>query len=235
MAEEIKSVEQNPTNLDDAETENKETKTESAKKKGGMTIPNILTLFRIILIPVFIICYYIFQKHDSYLFSYSDGGITVGELVLALIFAIASITDFFDGKIARKYNLVTTFGKFADPLADKMLVFATMTVFLVTYADGLPAGPLIPVWVYVVMLVREFMVSGIRMLAAQRGEVIAAGMLGKIKTFVTMVALFICFFAGIHKSVLYIGQILIYVSCLLTILSGAEYLWKSRKMVFESI
>ena len=233
MADEIKNVEETPENEGASATEIKEEKT--AGKKRGMTVPNILTLFRIFLIPVFIICYYIFLEHDSYIFSYNGGGLTVGALVLAIIFAAASVTDFFDGKIARKHNLVTTFGKFADPLADKMLVFAAMTVFLVTNVNGLPNGPLIPVWVYVIMLIREFMVSGIRMLAAQRGEVIAAGMLGKIKTFVTMIALFICFFFGIHKSVLYIGQILIYISCILTILSGAEYLWKSRKIVFESI
>ena len=234
MTDDIKNVEQNSNNNDTASS-NEEVIDKEPKKRRGMTLPNVLTLFRIILIPVFIICYYVFLKHDNYIFSYNGGGLTVGSLILAIIFAVASITDFFDGKIARKYNQVTTFGKFADPLADKMLVFSAMTVFLVTIVDGLPYGPLIPVWCYVVMLIREFMVSGIRMLAAQRGEVIAAGMLGKVKTFVTMVALFICFFAELHVAVLYIGQILIYISCILTILSGAEYLWKSRKIVFESI
>lgn len=202
----------------------------------GMTVPNILTLFRIILIPLMIVVYYVFKDSNIYVYQASNGShLSLMWLLIAIIFFVAGWTDFFDGMLARKYNLITTFGKFTDPLADKMLVFSSMTLLVVTSADGLPNGPLVPVWCFVIMLIREFMVSGIRMLAASRGEVIAAGWLGKWKTFVTMIAIWVLFFYQTATFVLYAGQILMYISCLLTLLSGAEYLWNSRKIVFESI
>ena len=212
------------------------TEEKNIKKRRGMTIPNMLTLFRIILIPLMIIIYYV-MDNEPYLFYVSNGTYCLSWkwVIIAIIFFVAGFTDFFDGMIARKYNLITTFGKFADPLADKMLVFSSMTLLVVTVADGLPYGPLVPVWCFVIMLIREFMVSGIRMLAASRGEVIAAGWLGKWKTFITMVAIWVLFFYQTAPFVLYAGQVLMYISCLLTLLSGAEYLWNSRKIVFESI
>ncbi|MBR6288168.1 MAG: CDP-diacylglycerol--glycerol-3-phosphate 3-phosphatidyltransferase [Acholeplasmatales bacterium] len=214
------------------------TEEKNIKKRRGMTIPNMLTLFRIILIPLMIIIYYV-MGDSPYLFNVVSNGTTYclswKWVIIAIIFFVAGFTDFFDGMIARKYNLITTFGKFADPLADKMLVFSSMTLLVVTVADGLPYGPLVPVWCFVIMLIREFMVSGIRMLAASRGEVIAAGWLGKWKTFITMVAIWVLFFYQTAPFVLYAGQVLMYISCLLTLLSGAEYLWNSRKIVFESI
>jgi len=214
------------------------TEEKNIKKRRGMTIPNMLTLFRIILIPLMIIIYYV-MGDSPYLFNVVSNGTTYclswKWVIIAIIFFVAGFTDFFDGMIARKYNLITTFGKFADPLADKMLVFSSMTLLVVTVADGLPYGPLVQVWCFVIMLIREFMVSGIRMLAASRGEVIAAGWLGKWKTFITMVAIWVLFFYQTAPFVLYAGQVLMYISCLLTLLSGAEYLWNSRKIVFESI
>ena len=214
------------------------TEEKNIKKRRGMTIPNMLTLFRIILIPLMIIIYYV-MGDSPYLFNVVSNGtlycLSWKWVIIAIIFFVAGFTDFFDGMIARKYNLITTFGKFADPLADKMLVFSSMTLLVVTVADGLPYGPLVPVWCFVIMLIREFMVSGIRMLAASRGEVIAAGWLGKRKTFITMVAIWVLFFYQTAPFVLYAGQVLMYISCLLTLLSGAEYLWNSRKIVFESI
>jgi CDP-diacylglycerol--glycerol-3-phosphate 3-phosphatidyltransferase len=200
-------------------------------RKKYMTLPNKLTLARIVLIPVMVVIYYIPWFRENIIFL----NISWLYFILFIIFALGSITDLLDGKIARKYNLITTFGKFADPLADKMLVFSSMTLLVVTVADGLPYGPLVPVWCFVIMLIREFMVSGIRMLAASRGEVIAAGWLGKWKTFITMVAIWVLFFYQTAPFVLYAGQVLMYISCLLTLLSGAEYLWNSRKIVFESI
>ena len=214
------------------------TEEKNIKKRRGMTIPNMLTLFRIILIPLMIIIYYV-MGDSPYLFNVVSNGtlycLSWKWVIIAIIFFVAGFTDFFDGMIARKYNLITTFGKFADPLADKMLVFSSMTLLVVTVADGLPYGPLVPVWCFVIMLIREFMVSGIRMLAASRGEVIAAGWLGKWKTFITMVAIWVLFFYQTAPFVLYAGQVLMYISCLLPLLSGADYLWNSRKIVFESI
>lgn len=207
---------------------------QEVKKRGKMTLPNKLTLIRIILIPVMYIVYYIPYLRDNYIFLH----VSYAFFIDFFIFVIASVTDFFDGFIARKYNLVTTFGKFADPLADKMLTFSALTILLIEKVDvlgGVENHRLVPVWVFAVMLCREFMVSGIRMLSAGKGTVIAAKMLGKIKTFVTMIAIGVLFFYGIHEVVMYIGLGLIYVACLFTIISGAEYLWKSRAIILESV
>ena len=103
-----------------------------------------------------------------------------------------------------------------------------MAMFLVyPYNAGLlPKGPLVPLWVYVVMLIREFAVSGVRMVAAKNGEAIAAGKTGKWKTFITMVAIIVLFLSGLHDAVIYAGQVLVYIACLLTIISGIEYIVK---------
>lgn len=196
-----------------------------------MTLPNKLTLLRIILIPVMIVLFYIPWLSENNIFL----GVSYLYFIEFLIFIIASLTDFLDGYIARKYNLITTFGKFADPLADKMLVFSSMAILMINNSGVIPMGPLVPMWVFVVMIIREFMVSGIRMLVSTKGVVIAAGWMGKWKTFVTMIAILVLFMSGIHESVIYIGQILMYVACLLTIISGAQYFWRSRSVILESV
>ena len=201
-----------------------------------MTLPNKLTMLRIVLIPVMIVLCYIPWLKENKIFL----NVSWLYFLLLIIFAIASFTDFLDGKIARKYNLVTTFGKFADPLADKLLVFTALTILMLnlepTYAVfGDKALSLVPMWAFLIILIREFMVSGIRMVAASNGVVIAAAMLGKRKTFVTMIAIIICFLGGMHNVVAIIGFIMIMVSTLLTIASGIEYFWKNRKIILESI
>ena len=206
-----------------------------------MNLPNKLTMLRILIVPVMIILFYIPWLKNNFLFSYTIDSKTYGLTWLffieLLLFIIASITDFLDGYLARKNNLVTSFGKFADPLADKILVFSIMAMFLVyPYNAGLlPKGPLVPLWVYVVMLIREFAVSGVRMVAAKNGEAIAAGKTGKWKTFITMVAIIVLFLSGLHDAVIYAGQVLIYIACLLTIISGIEYFVKGRKHILKSI
>ncbi len=198
------------------------------KERHGMTLPNKLTLLRILIIPIMVVLFYITPlRSNAFL------GVSYLYLIEFVLFALASITDFLDGNIARKYNLVTTFGKFLDPLADKLLVFTAMVIFM---ADGVSYNgvELLPLWVFIIMLIREFGVSGIRMLASSKGEVIAAGKMGKIKTFTTMIALCISFFVGIHAVVFWIAYVLIMVSCLLTIISGIEYFYNSRKIIFES-
>ena len=135
-----------------------------------MNLPNKLTLLRVVLIPVFVVLLLL------------EGGQNYTLRIAALIvFCIASFTDFLDGQIARRNNLVTNFGKFMDPLADKMLVLSAMCYFV---EIGLMPG-----WVVAVVLLREFGVSGLRLLAVEQGIVIAAAWSGKIKTGVTMVAL----------------------------------------------
>ena len=135
------------------------------------TTANKLTVLRIILVPVFMVLLYLGQTYWA-----------------LAVYIIACVSDFVDGKIARKYNQITDFGKFMDPLADKMLVLAAMCYFV-------EVG-LIPGWVVAVVLLREFGVSGLRLLAVEQGIVIAAAWSGKIKTGVTMVALGVLILAG---------------------------------------
>ena len=196
-----------------------------------MTLPNKLTLLRIFLIPVMIIIFYIPWFKEVKVI----GELTLLYLVEFAIFAIASITDFLDGHIARSRGLVTTFGKFADPLADKMLVFSAMAILMLEPVILPVTKSTMPMWIFVIMIIREFMVSGIRMLVASKGVVIPAGKLGKFKTFTTMVAICILFFSQLHIAVAYAGQIMMYIACLFTVISGAEYFWQSRKVIFESI
>ncbi len=198
-----------------------------------MNLPNKLTLGRIVAIPIMIIIAYIPYLQNNFFLE-----VSYANFINFIIFALASCTDFLDGHIARKYNLVTTFGKFADPLADKILV---MIAFFILFMQGktIEIGSinleLIPMWGLSIIILREFMVSGVRLVAAQRGEVIAAGWSGKVKTFETMVAICFLFFSGLHYVIAVIGLILMYISVLLTLYSGIEYLWKNRKIIFESI
>lgn len=183
-----------------------------------MNLPNKLTLLRVILIPFFL------------LFIYID--IPFNFLFALIIFAAASITDALDGKIARARNLVTNFGKFLDPLADKVLVISALTVFVELDEVHMGAIPLI------IISAREFMVSGLRLLAADSGIVVAAGIWGKLKTSFTMVTivaallwLSICydFSFGISETVVnavdcWVIPALIWISTALTVISGAVYL-----------
>ncbi len=205
-----------------------------------MNLPNKLTLMRILLIPVMVVVAYIEYLNTHYVF----GCVTIANLIMVIIFAVASFTDFLDGFIARKYNLVTTFGKFADPLADKLLVMAAMLI--------LAAQGVLPYFIPIIVLSREFIVTGIRLVAAQKGSVIAAGKMGKYKTAITMVAIIVLFFHNIDLVTLEfgfnpfniftfefpvysVGSILIYLGLILTIVSGIEYFYKNRKIILESI
>jgi len=183
-----------------------------------MNLPNKLTLLRVALIPFFL------------LFIYLD--VPFHFLLALAVFAAASITDALDGKIARARNLVTNFGKFLDPLADKVLVISALTVFVELDEVNMGAVPLI------IITAREFMVSGLRLLAADSGVVVAAGIWGKLKTAFTMVTivaallwLSIChdFSFNIPSAVVtaaddFIIPVLIWVSTVLTVISGLIYL-----------
>lgn len=170
-----------------------------------MNLPNRLTMLRIILIPVFMgVLYWGFPSS--------------GYAALA-IFIIASLTDMLDGKIARKYHLVTDFGKFADPLADKMLVTAAMLWFVETGR--------MPAWALLIVICREFAVSGLRMLAADKGKVIAAGWSGKVKTASTMVCIVLMFL--VRNALL--DNVCVWVIVLTTLYSGVEYFAKNRDVI----
>jgi len=170
-----------------------------------MTTANKLTLFRILLVPAFLIVLYL--------------GFPRSEWIALAIFLLASVTDTLDGYVARHYNQVTNFGKFMDPLADKILVMAAMCWFV---ESGHMAG-----WVVAAVLMREFAVSGLRLVAVERGQVIAAAWSGKIKTASTMFC--ICLMLVFHHVWLDITcQAVILVT---TLYSGGEYFVKNRKVL----
>ena len=143
-----------------------------------MNLANKLTLLRVILIPFFIVCFYIPNLVFNVV-NLNDYQIPFANILALIIFLVAAITDFIDGYIARKYNMITDFGKFMDPLADKLLVTAALLMLL--------ENTLISGWVVFVILAREFIVTGFRTIAASKGVVIAAGWLGKIKTVVQFI------------------------------------------------
>lgn len=198
-----------------------------------MNLPNKLTLCRILAIPIMVIIAYIPYLKNTFFLE-----VSYANFINFIIFAMASFTDFLDGYIARKNNLVTTFGKFADPLADKILVMVTFLLLFMQNKVVTIGGvdlELVPMWGLSIIIFREFTVSGVRLVAAQKGEVIAAGWSGKVKTFETMITICVLFFSGIHYALEIIGLILMYLSVLLTLYSGIEYVWKNRKLIFESI
>lgn len=211
-----------------------------------MTLPNKLTLARIIVIPIIIIIGCIPWLRDNMLFHYTyllngdyfTGGISYANFINVILFALASFTDFLDGYLARKNNLVTTFGKFADPLADKMLVIISL-IILMYQNTPITIGKLefniVPVWGVCIIILRELMVSGIRLVAAERGQVIAAGWAGKVKTVVTMIAIILAFVSRIWYVLEVIALFTMYAAIILTVYSGFVYLWNSRKVIFESI
>lgn len=172
-----------------------------------MNLANELTTFRVLCIPIFVV----FMLIESIPYNY---------YLAAIVFIIASITDLFDGKIARKYHLVTNFGKFMDPLADKMLVSAAIICL---------TPKMIPSWVVIIIISRELFISGFRMLAADQGIVLAAGWWGKFKTAFSMVMIIVLIVnTPLNNSVLYIiGQVLIWISLALTIISMIEYVSKN--------
>jgi CDP-diacylglycerol--glycerol-3-phosphate 3-phosphatidyltransferase len=160
----------------------------------------------------------------SFLVKYSD-------LIALILFVVAASTDAVDGHIARKYNLVTDFGKFLDPIADKLLVTAALLALMCV--DKVYA------WATMIILIREFIVTGLRLVAGTKGIVIAAGQLGKLKTVFQTAALSVLlaapvFPAGGEKIVYIIGDVLMGIAVLLTIVSGVEYIYKNRKVILES-
>lgn len=177
-----------------------------------MNLPNKLTIFRVILIPFFLIALMIPE-------------IPGGKWIALGIFIVASLTDTLDGQIARRRNLVTNFGKFMDPLADKLLVCSAMIALI-------DIGR-IPSWVVIIIIGREFIISGFRLIASDKGIVIAAGWWGKIKTVVQMIMIIvlICDFGG--QAVHVFEMILIYLALALTIISLLDYLIKNKEVLAD--
>ncbi len=187
-----------------------------------MNLPNKLTVLRIFMIPVFVAVFYITNIPYNFLIS-------------AVIFALASFTDFLDGYIARKYNLVSDFGKFLDPIADKVLVSTALIIMLVP-----PTGYVIIPWYSAILvsliLARELIISGFRLVASNKGLVISADKSGKLKTFFTdLTILFILAVANFMTPTLYvIGTVLLIISTILTVYSGIECIVKNKEVLKEA-
>ena len=181
-----------------------------------MNLPNKLTLARIIAVPFFILAY-----------------MTEHFILALIIFILASITDMLDGQIARKQNLITNFGKIMDPLADKVLVYSAFCLMI--------ADKTMPAWMLIIILAREFIVAGVRTVAASEGIVIAADMSGKIKTVLQMIAVPLLLLAKAVASseaswasyVNIVAQVFLWASLVMTVYSGCEYILKNKE-VFKS-
>lgn len=193
-----------------------------------MNLPNQLTVFRIILIPVFILLLsvpYAWQSLDV-----TGVMLPLNWLLAAIVFAVASITDFLDGQIARRQHLVTNFGKFADPLADKLLVM-TALIFLTGFN-------VVPAWMTAVIVIRELAVTGLRTLIVENnGKVLAAQMPGKIKTFSQMFAIFFLYLKDVPFTAigLPIGEVLLWIAVIFTIYSGIDYFWQNRVVFSDGL
>lgn len=182
-----------------------------------MNLPNKLTVLRIILTPFYLAAMLIeFEYH---------------YLVAAAVFIVASITDFFDGKIARKNNLITTFGKLCDPVADKMLTTAALLAFM-------ELG-LCNIWIVMIILTREFLITSFRLVASSQGIVIAAGIWGKLKTasqmifsIIIMISLYFVEYLGLNfEKFALLSNILLWITAALTVISGVKYMVDGKKVI----
>ena len=178
-----------------------------------MNLPNKLTILRVLLIPVFVV-----------LLLADFWGKWLDYLALA-VFIIASLTDMLDGMIARKYNLITNFGKFMDPLADKLLVCSAMICLL-------DLGR-IPAWVVIVIIAREFIISGFRLVASDKGVVIAAGYIGKAKTVFQMIMIILMIIDFTEGPLFMVTQGVMYIAVALTIISLVDYIARNYKVLKE--
>ncbi|MCH5333460.1 MAG: CDP-diacylglycerol--glycerol-3-phosphate 3-phosphatidyltransferase [Agathobacter sp.] len=190
-----------------------------------MNLPNKLTIFRVILIVPFVLLL-LGNVNEWGWFTAIFGGILeyVNGIAVA-IFVIASLTDLLDGKIARKYNMVTNFGKFMDPLADKLLVCSAM-ICLVEMRR-------LPAWIVIIIIAREFIISGFRLIASDNGVVIAASYWGKFKTVFQMAMVIVLMLDIDHEVFYWAGIVLTYVSLALTLVSLADYIAKNRHVLKE--
>ncbi|MBQ7201861.1 CDP-diacylglycerol--glycerol-3-phosphate 3-phosphatidyltransferase [Candidatus Saccharibacteria bacterium] len=183
------------------------------KNKNKLNFPTVLTLARIILtIPLFILIFC---------------DCLPAKIIAIICFVVASITDFIDGKLARKNKQVTDLGAFLDPLADKMLI--NLTLLALCYQN------LVPIWMFAIIIVRDFAVDGIRMMAAKKGITVAASKTGKLKTTVQMIALSLVLANKIFMNdiLLNVNIVLLSLMLLLTVVSGLEYIIKGWKLVIK--
>lgn len=175
-----------------------------------MNLPNKLTIMRVVLIPVFLVVLFLMQEPYN-------------RYIATGIFVVASITDFLDGHIARKYNMVSNFGKFMDPLADKLLVMAAL-VSMVAMED-------LPAWVVIVILAREFAITGFRTLAMEANIVVAASWWGKIKTTTQMIMIILVLLQLSFACMPMVETVLVGLAVLFTVVSGVDYIVKNKQVL----
>ncbi|MBP3447193.1 MAG: CDP-diacylglycerol--glycerol-3-phosphate 3-phosphatidyltransferase [Clostridia bacterium] len=181
-----------------------------------MNTPNKITVFRMFIAPVFLVIFFLNIEHKM--------------LISALIFALGAITDAIDGHLARKNNIVTNFGKFLDPIADKMLVTAAFLAFMQVGICN--------IWIVMLMITREFAITSVRLIAAAQGVVIPANIGGKIKTVFQMVSLISIMVIGEINEVFSLGlplsvisNVMLGITAVISVVSGIVYLWDSRKVI----
>ena len=178
-----------------------------------MNLPNKLTILRVCMIPFFV------------LFMLTDLGGSYSKIIALIIFAVASFTDMLDGKIARKYNLITNFGKFMDPLADRLLVCSALICFV--------EMKLLPAWIVIIIISREFIISGFRLVASDGGVVIAASYWGKFKTVSQMVMTLLLILHLDNPAYRILEQVFVYLALALTVISLVDYLVKNKNVLKE--
>ena len=177
-----------------------------------MNLPNKLTTLRVTMIPFFVF-FLLWQNGENYTF----------RMIALALFIIASLTDLLDGKIARKYNLVTNFGKFMDPLADKLLVCSALICLIELNA--------LPAWMVIIIISREFIISGFRLIASDNGVVIAASYWGKFKTTFQMVSVVLLILD--IPALAFVTTICVWIALVLTIVSLVDYIYKNHKILTE--
>lgn len=189
-----------------------------------MNLPNKITLFRVLMIPVVMVIGEISSLQQTFMFG--TNFLTTGNFILLILFLICAFSDFLDGYIARKQNIVTNFGKFADPLADKIVVLA-LYMILVSQANALKG------WMITIIFAREFIVTGFRVIAASKNINIAAGWLGKIKTNLQFASIALLLVIGLLDNPIanIIVLVVLYATILMTIISGTEYIIKNKQVL----
>lgn len=196
-----------------------------------MNLPNKLSCFRILLVPVIALCYLFLDTEIVWEIQAGSQMISLSctNVIVLMLFVIASFTDFLDGYIARKYHMITSFGKFIDPIADKLLVNTMFILFALSQSVSV-----IPV---LIMIWRDMIVDGLRMSASSKGNVVAAGMLGKIKTVLQMFAIIILCLANLPFAYLNIpmDQILLWGAAFVSLWSGIVYFIKLKDVVMETM
>lgn len=196
-----------------------------------MNLPNRLTIIRILMIPIIVLVWiFPYAQFNIEVLTFNIGFVSLSStnLICLVLFALASFTDFLDGAIARKKNLITTFGKFADPIADKLLV---TTMFILFASQGI-----IPVVPVLIMVVRDTIVDGCRMIASQNGIVVAAGYLGKLKTVLQMLSVCLILLNNIPFELyrLPVSDFVLWFAAFVSLASGVSYFNQMKEYIFES-